>query len=197
MNLLQPDGLCRRASLVALSGLFIGFTPLSHGDFADDATKHVEAIFNEGIGLNGNVDLGKCIMRVDPNNQAEMKNPAQSVFNHPGSIKDVGISLNNSHLVRVTFDDMPNPTYLVRSEDLIITSDTGNKPGWVIREFRFTKGAAMKAKVQLNDSVAWTWDCNDAAVNITNVLFRDDLQSAQPDQPSQPDQPDKKPPAEL
>ncbi|WP_422139641.1 hypothetical protein [Endozoicomonas sp. ALC020] len=191
MNLLQPDGLCRRASLVALSGLFIGFTPLSHAEFADNATKQVEAVYNEGIGLNGNVDLGKCVMRVNPDSQAETKNPAQAIFNHPGSIKDVGISLNKSHLVKVTFDDMQDPTYLVRSEDLIIASDTGNKPGWVIREFRFTKGKAMEARVQLNDSIAWTWDCSDAAVNITNVRFQDDLQHAHPDQP------DKKPPAEL
>lgn len=169
MNLLQPDGLCRRASLVALSGLFIGFTPLSHADPADNATKQVEAVFNEGIGLNGTVDLGKCIMRVNPDSsQAEIKNPAQSIFNHPGSIKDVGISLFNSRLTRLTFDDMPNPTYLVRSEDLIIASDTGDKPGWVIKEFRFTMGTAMQARVQLSGNVSWTWDCADAAITIMN-----------------------------
>ncbi|KEQ16407.1 hypothetical protein [Endozoicomonas numazuensis] len=172
MNPLQTNGLCRRSSLVAVSSLFISLCPLSHADFADSATTSVEAVFNQGIGLYGTVDLGKCMMRLDTTN--ENKIPAKTLSTQQqGHIKDVATSLNNSHIIRMTFDDKTSPTYVVRSENLRITpgDESGGNPGWIIREFRFTKGANMEADIQLSAHESWTWDCSDTAINITNELL--------------------------
>ena len=174
MNPLQPNDLCRRASLVAVSSLFIGLCSLSYAEYADEATTSVEAVFNQGIGLYGTVDLGKCMMRLDLNTPtAENKVPAKTLSTRQhGHIRDVATSLNNSHVIRMTFDDKTSPTYVVRSESLRITpgDDSGGNPGWIIREFKFTKGMSMEADVQLSAHESWTWDCSDAAINITNEL---------------------------
>ncbi len=171
-------GLCRRTSLIALSGLIFTLSPSTYADYADNASTAVEAVFNQGIGLYGTVDLGKCLMRLDSANPAsgtatENKLPAKTLSSQEqGHIKDVATSLNNSHVIRMTFNDHHYPTYVVRSENLRIThgDDSGGNPGWIIREFNFTKGLLMEAHVQLSGHKAWTWDCSDEAITITNEL---------------------------
>ncbi|WP_252177499.1 hypothetical protein [Endozoicomonas sp. 4G] len=168
MNSLQPNGLCRRASLIAVSGLFIGFAPLSHADYADIATSKVRAVFDQGVGLHGTVDFGKCVIQAGSDGTTpENKIPAR-IFSsqHEGYIKDVSVSLDNTRLARLHFDEMISPTFLVRSEDLRITPEI--RPGWVIMEFRFSLGTYMEAKVQLSPNLMWTWHCGDSAINITN-----------------------------
>ena len=167
MKFTPINDFCREIYFITLLSFSLGMSLTSHAGNADNAYDSIAAAFPQGIGIYGTVELDTCVIKTDP-----MPPKAVTSDNTRQSVKNVAISLSNANIIRMTIDDSPTPTYILRSHDLrSVDSDTqGVHPGWIIREFRFNKGQLMEAEIQLSGHEVWKFDCSDDAVNITHEI---------------------------